>query len=100
MRRPRGTHSAKFKATVALAASRGEKALVELTDQHKVRPNRIGRWRRELLARTSKVFASAAESRDAEPDVKTLHAKTEPLALENDFLAGEPGRIGDASAKR
>jgi hypothetical protein len=32
--------------------------------------------------------------------VKTLHAKIGQLALENDFLAGALGRIGDASAKR
>jgi len=29
-----------------------------------------------------------------------LHAKIGQLALENDFLAGALGRIGDASAKR
>jgi hypothetical protein len=32
--------------------------------------------------------------------VKTLHAKIGQLTLENDFLEGALGRIGDASAKR
>jgi len=32
--------------------------------------------------------------------VTTLHAKIGQLALENDFLSGALGRIGDASAKR
>ena len=32
MKRPRRNHSAKFKATVALAAIRGEKTLVELSE--------------------------------------------------------------------
>ena len=36
MKRPRRNHSAKFKATVALAAIRGEKTLVELAEQYKV----------------------------------------------------------------
>jgi len=44
--------------------------------------------------------ATAAEKRGAGPDIKTLHAKIGQLALENDFLAGALGRIGDASAKR
>ncbi len=100
MKRPRGNHSAKFKATVVLAAIRGEKTLVELAEQYKVHPNQIGQWRLELLERAAEVFATAAEKRDAGPDVKTLHAKIGQLALENDFLAGALGRIGDASAKR
>ena len=100
MKRPRRNHSAKVKATVALAAIRGEKTLVELAEQYKVHPNQIGQWRAELLERADEVFASAAEQRDAGPDLKTLHAKIGQLALENDFLAGALGRIGDASAKR
>jgi transposase-like protein len=100
MKRPRRNHSAKFKATVALAAIRGDKALVELPEQYKVHPNQIGQWRMELLERAAVVFATAAEKHDAGPDVKTLHAKIGQLALENDFLAGALGRIGDASAKR
>jgi hypothetical protein len=46
------------------------------------------------------VFASAAERREAGPDVKTLHAKIGQLALENDFLSHALGRTGDASVKR
>ena len=73
MKRPRRNHSAKFKATVALAAIRGEKTLVELSEQYKVHPNQIGQWRLELLERAAEVFATAAEKRDAGPDLKTLH---------------------------
>ena len=100
MKRPRRNHSAKFKATVALAAIRGEKTLVELSEQYKVHPNQIGQWRAELLERAGEVFATAAEKHDAGPDIKSLHAKIGQLTLENDFLAGALGRIGDASAKR
>jgi len=46
------------------------------------------------------VFATPADKRDAGPDIKSLHAKIGQLTLENDFLAGALGRIGDASAKR
>jgi hypothetical protein len=52
------------------------------------------------LERAAEVVATTAEKRDAGIDVKTLHAKIGQLALENDFLAGALGRIGDASAKR
>jgi hypothetical protein len=71
-----------------------------LSEQYKVCPNQIGQCRAELLERATEVLATVAEKRDAGPDVKTLHAKIGQLALENDFLAGALGRIGDASAKR
>jgi len=88
MKRPRRNHSATFKAKVALAAVRGDKTLVELAEQFKVHPNQISQWRAELLARAAEVFATAADKRDAGPDLKTLHAKIGQLALENDFSYG------------
>ena len=100
MKRPRRNHAPKFKAMVALAAIRGEKTLVELSEQYKVHPNQIGQWRLELLERAAEVFATSAEKREPGPDLKVLHAKIGQLALENDFLAGALGRMGDASAKR
>ena len=100
MKRPRRNHSATFKAKVALAAIRGDRTLVEIAEQFKVHPNQIGQWRTELLERAAEVFATTADKRDAGPDVKALHAKIGEQALENDFLSGALGRIGDASAKR
>lgn len=44
-RRPRRTHSAAFKAKVALAAVRGDKTLAELAQQHDVHPNQITDWK-------------------------------------------------------
>lgn len=100
MKRTRRNHSAAFKAKVALAAIKGDKTLVELSEQFKVHANQIGQWRLELLERAAEVFATAADKREAGPDLKTLHAKIGQLTLENDFLADALGRIGDASAKR
>ena len=101
MKRPRRNHSAAFKAKVALAAIKGDKTLVELAEQFKVHPNQIG-----AVASAScwnappRCSRRPPRSASAGPDLKTLHAKIGQLALENDFLAGALGRIGDASAKR
>ena len=100
MKRPRRNHSAAFKAKVAIAALKGDQTLAVLAQRFDVHPNQITQWKTELLQRATEVFATAAEKREAGPDIKTLHAKIGQLALENDFLSGPLGRIGDASAKR
>jgi transposase len=101
MKRTRRNHSAVDKAKVALAALKGDKTLAELSQQFDVHVNQITQWKSQLLERASDVFATAAErTGTAGPSVKELHAKIGQLAMENDFLAGALGRIGDASAKR
>ena len=66
-RRPRRTHSATFKAKVALAAVRGDETLAELAQQHDVHPNQITDWKNQLLAKAADVFGG--EPRPDEPTV-------------------------------
>jgi len=101
-KRPRRNHSADFKAKVALAAIRGEKTLIELSQQFDVHPNQIKQWKDQLLEGASGVFGTEAKSELAAPavDVKTLHAKIGELALENDFLSGALNKAGLLSARK
>jgi transposase len=48
-RRPRRNHTPAFKAKVALAAIKGEKALAELAQQCDVHANQITQWKAQLL---------------------------------------------------
>ena len=94
-RRPRRNHSPAFKAKVAVAAIKGERTLIELTQDFDVHPNQIKQWRDQLVEGTTGVFGEAPRA-EAEPviDVKTLHAKIGELTLENDFLSGALGKAG------
>lgn len=99
-KRSRRNHSPAFKAKVALAAIKGEETLAQLAERFDVHPNQIGQWRAQLLGRAAEVFASGAPRGADGPNVKDLQAKIGQLALENDFLSGALGRIGDRSARR
>ena len=75
-RRARRTHSAAFKAKVALAAIKGEKTLAELAQQHDVHPNQITAWKAQVLEGAAGLLGGggAAETVPA-VDLKVLHAK-------------------------
>ncbi|MBB6579832.1 transposase-like protein [Comamonas odontotermitis] len=87
-RRPRHTHSAAFKAKVALSAIRGDKTLAELAQLYDVHPNQITDWKNQLLARAVDVFGGEQAKPEPAIDLKALHAEIGQLKLENDFLEG------------
>jgi transposase len=87
-KRSRRNHSAACKAKVALAAIKGEETLAQLATRFDIHPNQIVQWKNRLLERAADAFNGSGQAAEAEPDIKTLHAKIGQLALENDFSYG------------
>ena len=58
----RKSHSAAFKAQVALAAIKGDRTINELAAHYGVHPTNIHAWKKQLLAGAEAVFASGARS--------------------------------------
>ena len=85
----RKTHSADFKAKVALEAIREEQTLAELSKKYGVHPNQISTWKRAAIENMSTAFIK----KGAEPigidaaEVAKLHSKIGQLVVERDFLA-------------
>lgn len=82
--RTRRTHSAVFKAHVALAAMHGDQTLAELAQRLDVHPNQITEWTRHLSERAADVFGGGAAPEEPPVDRKALQAKIGQLTLEHD----------------
>src|ERR1700745_4020292 len=99
-RRPRRTHTATFKAKVALAALKGDKTLAELAEQFDVHPNQITDWKTRLQEGGVGVFGEDTADPEARVDVPRMQAKIGELTLANDFLETALVKAGLLSAKR
>src|SRR5450631_3805883 len=66
MARKRKSHTATFKAQVALAAVKGDKTVSELASLHGVHPTMIHTWKKQLLDNAEEIFQSGAKTSSAE----------------------------------
>ena len=72
-RRPRRNHSPTFKAKVALAATKGDKTLAQLSQQFDIHQNQIVDWKNQLLANAAVAFGGDNKT-EPEVNLKELHA--------------------------
>jgi transposase-like protein len=67
----RKTHTAAFKAQVALAAIKGDRTINELAGQFGVHPTLIHGWKKQLLAGAEAVFANGTRPAEADAEART-----------------------------
>lgn len=96
MSRIRKSHSADFKAQVALAAIREDATIAELTSRYGVHATVIHRWKKEAIVTLSAGFSGKQERQESDhtTQIKELHAKIGQLTVERDFLADASKRLG------
>jgi len=80
--------SDKFKATVALAALRGDLTVQEIASKHRLHPTQVTTWKRQAIEGLTGVFSDKVrKNENNEAQINDLHAKIGRLAVENDFLS-------------
>ena len=83
----RKTHSAKFKAKVALEAHKGDKTAAELISLHKISSGQISTWKKCLVKDAPQLFESGrAKEIDEEALTAPLYEEIGRLKIELDWL--------------
>lgn len=74
MKKKRRAHSDKFKAKIAIEAIKGIKTLSELATEHKIHPNQISSWKKQLQMNAEELFSYGKKNK-----CKTEEELTAPL---------------------
>jgi transposase-like protein len=92
----RKTHSAAFKAQVAMAALKGDKTINELAGQYGVHPTLIHAWKKQLVAGAEDVFSngSKAAATDHEAEKAQLYEQIGRLQMELGWVKKKCAGLG------
>jgi transposase-like protein len=96
MAKKRKSHSAAFKALVALAAVKGDKTVSELASVHGMHPTLIHAWKKQLLESAEELFQNGAKSSSAEHEAlqAQLYEQIGRLKTELDWLKKKAAHFG------
>jgi transposase-like protein len=97
MARKRKSHSAQFKAQVALAALRGDKTVNEIASQFEVHPTLVNEWKKRLSQQAESVFASPGKpvsTSDAEALNAQLFEQIGRLEMDLEWLKKKLPDVG------
>lgn len=95
MPKTRRTHSAAFKAKVAMEAARELKTVAELASQYQVHPTQINQWKQQLKNGIAGLFEPEACRHALDPDKLTapLYEEIGRLKVELDWLKKKSGNV-------
>jgi len=92
----RKSHTAAFKAQVALATLKGDKTVNELAGQFAVHPTLIHAWKKQLFQGAEGVFANGAKAADSDAQVvqAQLYEQIGRLKMELEWLKKKAAVLG------
>ena len=87
MKKGRTKHSPAFKAKVALAALREQESVAEIARRHKIHPNVVYKWKRQLMENIERAFEAQSAGSGGSDREDELLKKIGELTVERDCLS-------------
>ena len=98
MKQKRRTHSAEFKARVAVEAIRGLKTVSQIAADNQIHPVQVSQWKQQMLEASAEVFSRGRESQGSGgsegADKERLERKVGQLSMEIDWLKKKCRELG------
>jgi transposase len=96
MAKKRKSHTAAFKAQVALAAVKGDKTVSELASAHGVHPTLIHAWKKQLVSNAEELFQNGVKTSSGEQEAlqAQLYEQIGRLKTELDWLKKKAASFG------
>ena len=83
----RKKYSPDFKARVALEAYKGIRSITDLSQEHRIHPNLITKWRDQLLSSAPDAFErGVVQQNTTDEETTRLYAEIGRLKMEIDWL--------------
>lgn len=90
-------HSAKMKAEVALLAIKNEKTVLEISQDYKIHPSLINKWKSEVIGGLSTIFekdkAQKLYIQEREIHIEMIEKKLGQIVIENEYLKKNYARV-------
>lgn len=94
MARKRRRFTAAFKAKVALAAVRGDKATAELASKFGLHGGQVASWKKQLLAGVPELFEDGRSRASETSDEPELYEQIGRLKMEIEWLKKKSAELG------
>ena len=96
MKQTRRTHSAAFKAEVALDAIKERETLAQLSERYGINQTTISTWKTEFLKHSAEVFSKGPSKTEEafEKERNELYAKIGELEMQRDWLKKKSKQMG------
>jgi transposase-like protein len=93
--RQRRKFTPEFKAKVAIEALREREPLADLAKRHKIHPNQITTWKRQLFEHSAEAFRTTASARENDQSelIEQLYQKIGQSQIELDWLKKKSQRL-------